>query len=345
MEETAIKLTQFSKGSGCGCKIAPADLQEILQNSGFQEEFKSLLVGSSTNDDAAVIQINETQAIISTTDFFTPIVDDAYTFGKIAAANALSDAFAMGGKVISAIAILGWPVERLPKNLAGETVRGARELCAELGVPLAGGHSIDAPEPFFGLAVTGIVEIAHIKQNSKAKASDLIYLTKPIGTGVLSTAVKRGLASESESNEAIEWMTKVNGIGEQIGLIAGVNALTDVTGFGLLGHLIEMAAGSGQSAEINYEAVPKLEAALKYAKQFVMPDNTMRNFKAYNEKVNKLSAEQLQMLCDPQTNGGLLIAVDPKAEPELLNLLNREKTKAWKIGQFLSQQETLINVI
>ncbi len=250
-----IKLTQYSRGAGCGCKIAPAVLEEILETNTAQPINKNLLVGNSSNDDAAVYDLGNGMALIATTDFFMPVVDDAYNFGRIAAANAISDVYAMGGRPALAIAILGWPVEQLPIALAQQVLEGARAVCAVAGIPLAGGHSIDTIEPVFGLAVNGLCDVAHLKKNNTAKAGNLLFLTKPIGVGILSTAQKRGVLKEEHEQILLAQMTALNSIGEALGKIPGVTAMTDVTGFGLAGHLVEMAVGSGLSAALYYAQV------------------------------------------------------------------------------------------
>ncbi len=276
-----IKLTQYSRGAGCGCKIAPAVLQEILKTNTPQSFNEHLLVGNTTNDDAAAYDMGNGTALIATTDFFMPIVDDAYDFGRIAAANAISDVYAMGGRPIMAIAILGWPVDKLPVALAQQVLEGAREVCNDAGIPLAGGHSIDSTEPVFGLAVNGFCEIAHLKRNNTAKEGDLLFLTKSIGTGILSTVQKRGVLSKEHEAILIEQMTKLNKIGEALGKMPGVNAMTDVTGFGLAGHLIEMAEGSGLSAELYYSQLAVMNGTREYLAQRIVPDATYRNWNGY----------------------------------------------------------------
>lgn len=312
-----IKLTQFSHGAGCGCKIAPAVLDTILQSRLSFADHKHLLVGNSSKDDAAVFDLGNGTALISTTDFFTPIVDDAFAFGRIAGANAISDVYAMGGKPLLAIAILGWPVEKLPAELAQQVLEGAREICAEAGIPLAGGHSIDSPEPIFGLAVNGLVGIDQLKQNSTAREGDLLLLTKPLGVGILSTAQKRNVLKEEHLPLMIKQLGTLNKAGEALGKINGVHAMTDVTGFGLLGHLIEMAEGSQLGAELVYQQVPILAAAKEYLPQRIVPDATYRNWNGYSSKVGFGPGvnvmEAFTILPDPQTNGGLLIAVAPEA--------------------------------
>lgn len=307
-----IKLTQYSKGAGCGCKIAPSVLESILSGSTTAPD-KKLLVGNASKDDAAVYDLENGTALISTTDFFMPIVDDAYDFGRIASANAISDVYAMGGKPVLAIAILGWPVEKLPAELAQKVLEGSRRICAEAGIPLAGGHSIDSAEPIFGLAVNGLADIVNLKKNNGAQAGDLLFLTKPLGVGILSTAQKRDVIKVEHIAVMIGQMTELNKAGEALGKIAGVTAMTDITGFGLLGHVIEMAEGSGLSAEIQYSKLPVAGGVREYLAQRIIPDATYRNWNSYSTRtsfekgVNVMEA--FNLLPDPQTNGGLLVAV------------------------------------
>lgn len=355
MEQTGnttepIRLTQYSRGAGCGCKIAPAVLEEILQSSAVQPTDKNLLVGNSSNDDAAVYDIGNGQAIISTTDFFMPIVDDAFDFGRIAAANAISDVYAMGGKPLLAIAVLGWPIEKLPASLARQVLEGARTICAEAGITLAGGHSIDSTEPIFGLSVTGMVAIDSLKQNNTAKEGDYIFLTKPLGTGILSTAQKRGLIEDVHAVGMVEQMTRLNKLGALLGESKTVHAMTDVTGFGLLGHLAEMAEGSSLSAEIYYNRIPVTDGVRQYLSQRIVPDATFRNWNSYQKKtgfekgVNVMEA--FSLLPDPQTNGGLLFSVDEKGVDEIIQLLkdNGYADFATPIGKFIPQSEKIIEV-
>jgi selenide,water dikinase len=304
-----IRLTQYSKGAGCGCKIAPKDLQEILADCYTNTEIKNLIVGNNTHDDAAVYDLGNDQLLISTTDFFTPIVDDAFDFGRIASANAISDVYAMGGKPVLAIAILGWPVGKLPNELAKEVIRGASVICNEAGIPLAGGHSIDSPEPFFGLSVNGLVNSTSLKKNNTAQEGDLIYITKAIGTGILNTAQKRNLLTPQNYEAMIKQLTAVNKEGHFFGQLSQVNAMTDVTGFGVIGHLHEICKGSNLSAEIVNEKIPLLNGVAELVKQFVYPDNMMRNYQAYLPFVEGLTAANMFTLCDPQTNGGLMVTV------------------------------------
>lgn len=306
---TEIKLTQYSHGAGCGCKISPAVLDKILQSDFAKSSFPNLLVGNESKDDAAVFDLGDGNCVISTTDFFMPIVDDAFTFGSIASVNAISDIYAMGGSPLMAIAILGWPIEKIPAELAQQVLEGSRSVCDKAGIPLAGGHSIDSPEPIFGLAVTGMVRKENLKRNNTAMSGDLIYLTKPIGVGMVTTALKRGLALAEDFEEAVRVMSQLNDMGKEFGKLPYVNALTDVTGFGLLGHLLEVCEGSNLSAEIEYAKVPKLKNISHYASHMIYPDNTMRNWSSYQNKVSGIGAESLLTLCDPQTSGGLLVCV------------------------------------
>ena len=305
------KLTQYSHGAGCGCKIAPAVLDQMLHTNIAQPHDAKLLVGNTSRDDAAVYDIGGGQAVISTTDFFMPIVDDAYDFGRIASANAISDVYAMGGRPLLAIAVLGWPVDKLPPEVARRVLEGARSICAEAGIPLAGGHSIDSPEPIFGLAVTGLVDIVNLKQNNTATAGSELYLTKPLGVGILTTAQKKGILRDEDATIAPNQMMQLNKIGAELSKLSAVTALTDVTGFGLLGHLTEVCEGSGLTAEINFSKVPRIAAAESYLKQGSVPGGTIRNWTSYGHKVGAISDEQRPWLCDPQTSGGLLVCVDP----------------------------------
>ena len=254
-----IRLTQFSPGAGCGCKIAPKDLKEILKSSQSQIVFENLLVGNNSKDDAAVLDIGDGRAIISTTDFFTPIVDNPFDFGRIAATNAISDIYAMGGKPIMAIAILGWPLDKLPTETAGEVIAGARCVCDLANIPLAGGHSISSADPIFGLAVTGIVDKEMVKMNNGATHGCSLFLTKPLGIGLVTTAEKFGLAKEEDKAIALKLMTTLNTPGELLAYMPEIKSMTDVTGFGLLGHTLEMAEGSNLTAVIEYDKVPRIE--------------------------------------------------------------------------------------
>jgi len=320
MKTKEIRLTEYSHGAGCGCKISPQVLTQILAQVRTQARDPRLLVGYDTRDDAAVYQISDREAIVSTTDFFTPIVDDPVHFGAIAAVNAISDVYAMGGRPLMAISILGWPVGKLDAALAGQVVEGARQSCARAGVVLAGGHSIDAPEPIFGLAVTGLVDPDRVRSNDRARAGDELYLTKPLGVGILTTAEKRGILEPGDRDTVLELMLRLNDLGAALGEVDAVSALTDVTGFGLLGHLIELCEASGLAAEIDFGRVPKLDCLPRYVAQKTFPGGTDRNFASYGHKVSALPDDARAVLCDPQTSGGLLVAVDPRRREAFLEV-------------------------
>ncbi len=318
---TEIKLTQFSHGAGCGCKIAPAVLDSILQSSKINiENDPRLLVGHDKKDDAAVFDIGNGRAIISTTDFFMPIVDDAFDFGRIASVNAISDVYAMGGTPMMAVAILGWPINKIPAELAGKVLEGARRICADAGIPLAGGHSIDNEEPLFGLAVTGEILISNLKQNSTATEGCSLFLTKPIGVGIFTTAQKRGIVKPEDFDQALQTMLTLNKPGETFGKLSYVKAMTDVTGFGLLGHLGEMVDGSNLSAEIEFSKVPKLTNIDFYISQGSMPGGTKRNWESYGNGIEGVDEYKRSILCDPQTSGGLLVAVEHGNENEFISV-------------------------
>ena len=321
MDISAIRLTQYSHGAGCGCKISPAVLDRILHTVGKPPADPRLLVGNDKRDDAAVWDLGDGKALISTTDFFMPIVDDAYDFGRIASANAISDVYAMGGKPVLAIAILGWPVDKLPPEAAQRVLEGARAVCREAGISLAGGHSIDCPEPVFGLSVNGLVPLTQLKQNSTGEAGCRLYLTKALGVGILSTAQKRGLLRPEDAAVALQSMVALNKLGEVFGQTEGVRAMTDVTGFGLLGHLSEMCEGSGVSAIVDFKKVPRIESLSGYLEQGCIPGGTGRNWTSYGDKVSLGSEEQRYVLADPQTSGGLLVAVSGDAAPAFEALL------------------------
>lgn len=315
-----IRLTQFSKGGGCGCKIAPSVLQQMLA-TGDKGFFPQLLVGNESSDDAAVYLLNEDTAVVSTTDFFMPIVDSPFDFGRIAAANSISDVYAMGGRPVMAIAVLGWPVAKLPPAVAQQVLEGGRAICREAGIPLAGGHTIDSLEPIFGLAVTGTVSPQNLKKNSGAREGDLLFLTKPLGVGVMSTAVKRELLKEEHYRILLKQLTTLNSVGEALGKMEAVHAMTDVTGFGLLGHLTEMADGSNLSAEVSLAGIKKVEGFDEYLQLKTIPGATARNWNSYGAGIafqDDLNDPALiNLLADPQTNGGLLVAVDEMAVDEL----------------------------
>lgn len=348
--EEKIKLTQFSRGAGCGCKISPKILQEILKTTSINTIDPLLLVGNGSNDDAAVYDIGDGKAIISTTDFFMPIVDDAFDFGRIASANAISDIYAMGGKPMMAIAVLGWPIEKLSPIMAQKVLEGSRFICNQAGITLAGGHSIDCIEPFFGLSVTGIINKNKIKKNNTARNGDFLFMTKPIGLGILSTAEKRGEIIEERQTTMISLMTQLNSIGEQLANIEGLTAMTDVTGFGLLGHAIEMAEGANLSLELYYSSIPVVEGAKEYLVKRIVPDATYRNWNSYSAKtsfekgVNVMEA--FNLLPDPQTNGGLLFSVNEHSVNEVKKLLSSNGYELFiePIGRFAAQKEKTIVV-
>lgn len=346
----SVKLTQYSHGAGCGCKIAPKVLDDILKSNLVIPDNKNLLVGNGSKDDAAVYDLENGMAIISTTDFFMPIVDNAFDFGRIAAANSISDVYAMGGKPLMAIAVLGWPVEKIPIELAQKVIDGGRTACKEAGIPLAGGHSIDSPEPIFGLAVTGIVEKENLKKNNTAQEGDPIFLTKPLGVGILSTAQKRGLLKDEHLQIMIGQLSALNKIGELLGRLKAVTAMTDVTGFGLLGHLIEMADGSGLSAEIYYNKIPVIKGIKDYIAQRISPDATSRNWNSYHEKIRFEKGmnvmEAFILLPDPQTNGGILFSVNENSKDEVVRLLKENGLGSFiePIGRFTKKGEKVIEV-
>jgi len=346
MTNDVIKLTQYSHGAGCGCKIAPKVLEDILSTNLSLPDNKNLLVGNSSKDDAAVYDLGNGMALISTTDFFMPIVDDPFEFGRIASANAISDVYAMGGKPIVAIAILGWPINVLPPAIAQKVIEGSKSICAEAGIPLAGGHSIDSVEPIFGLAVNGLVGINNLKKNNTAKEGDVIFLTKPLGVGILTTAEKKGILKGEHKGIAAKQMMQLNKTGEILGSIKGVNAMTDVTGFGLLGHLVEMAEGSGLSAVIDFEKVPLIIDDLKnYIDQKCVPGGTTRNWDSYGNKIANISDYQKTILADPQTSGGLLIAVEEASVEKVKQILSKEGIEFIKpVGRFIKSEEKIIMV-
>ncbi|HDM8353469.1 TPA: selenide, water dikinase SelD [Yersinia enterocolitica] len=333
MTSPAIRLTQYSHGAGCGCKISPKVLDKILHSE--QQKFLDprLLVGNETRDDAAVYNIGNGVGIISTTDFFMPIVDDPFDFGRIAATNAISDVYAMGGKLIMAIAILGWPIDKLAPEVAQQVIEGGRYVCQQAGISLAGGHSIDAPEPIFGLAVTGIVSTEQVKKNSAAKAGCKLFLTKPLGIGILTTAEKKSQLRPEHQGVATETMCQLNKSGADFAHIPGVTAMTDVTGFGLLGHLSEICQGSGVQATLHFSSIPRLPAVEEYIAAGCVPGGTGRNFDSYGHLIGKMSDLQKSLLCDPQTSGGLLLAVLPDAEAQVQEIAAQHGMTLSAIGE------------
>ncbi|MDE3212787.1 MAG: selenide, water dikinase SelD [Bacteroidota bacterium] len=336
-----VRMTQYSHGAGCGCKISPRVLDQILHSDQVLPDHDKLLVGNSSRDDAAVYDLGNGQCLIATTDFFMPIVDDPFDFGRIASANAISDVYAMGGSPILAIAILGWPISVLAPEIAREVLEGSRSVCREAGIPLAGGHSIDSPEPIFGLAVNGLVALNHLKKNNTARAGDWIYLTKPVGVGILTTAEKKGLLQSPHQGLAARQMRQLNKLGVLLGAMDQVHAMTDVTGFGLLGHLVEMSEGSGLSAHIEADRVPLVTPAIPaYVEKDCIPGGTGRNWDSYGHKISDIPVLQRSILADPQTSGGLLISVSPDAAGSLEALLKQEGLEpcARPIGRFTERK-------
>lgn len=345
MQQT-YKLTQYSHGAGCGCKIAPKVLDEILKKQTETISFPNLIVGNEERDDAAVVDLGDGTGIVSTTDFFMPIVDDAEDFGRIASVNAISDIYAMGGKPLVAIAILGWPINQIPAEVANKVIEGARKACLSAGIALAGGHSIDSPEPIFGLAVTGRVPLHHLKKNGGATLGNKLFLTKPIGVGILSTAQKKNKLLPAHQYMARNSMVKLNDIGEIFAQQDYIKAMTDVTGFGLLGHLTEMCEASNLSAKIEFDKVPLLDKSVidYYLTEKCVPGGTTRNWESYGHKIGEISDYQRNILCDPQTSGGLLVAVEAVHEKDFIQLTNEHGFSLVALGKFVEQQEKLVTI-
>ncbi len=324
--DQTIKLTSFSHGGGCGCKIAPGVLAEILNKSSGFPVPKELMVGIETADDAAVYKLNDEQALIATTDFFMPIVDDPFDFGRIAATNAISDVYAMGGTPIMALALVGMPVNKLPLETIGKIIQGGESVCAEAGIPIAGGHTIDSVEPIYGLVVMGLVHPSRVKRNADARAGDVLILGKPLGVGVLSAALKKDALGEDGYAAMIANTTKLNKPGQALAALPGVHALTDVTGFGLLGHLLELARGASLSARLDMPAVPLLPGVLDLAHAGYFTGASGRNWDAYGKDVEldaAITPAQRALLTDPQTSGGLLVSCDPAIAQDVLDLFAR----------------------
>ena len=332
------RLTSLSHGGGCGCKIAPGVLSDILTASPIRNLPTALLAGSDNNEDAAVYQINEHQAIVATTDFFMPIVDDPFEFGRIAATNAISDIYAMGAQPLFALALLGMPIAVLPLEVIQQVTAGGESVCNDAGIMIAGGHSIDTVEPIYGLVAIGVVDPKKLKLNSGARAGDSIILSKPLGVGILSAALKKELLSEAGYQEMITLTTKLNKPGVALAQLEGVHALTDVTGFGLAGHLLEMARGSRLMAQVHWDAIPVIQEAVEHVKADIYTGASTRNWAGYGSEVklaSNLAVWQQNLLTDPQTSGGLLIACAPEQEAEVLSILNSGGfASAQKIGHF-----------
>lgn len=336
---STVRLTEYSHGAGCGCKISPKVLDSILTSQLTLPVDPNLLVGNSSKDDAAAYDIGNGQVILSTTDFFMPIADDPFDFGRIAATNAISDIYAMGGRPLMAIAILGWPVNVLPPEVAQRVIDGGRQACADAGIMLAGGHSIDSPEPIFGLAVTGIVAKSQLKQNNTATAGCKLYLTKPLGVGILTTAQKQKKLLPEHEFLARDVMCQMNSVGAAVAQLTGIEAITDVTGFGLMGHLLEVCEGSGVNAVLDESRIPLLPPVRDYVAKGCLPGGTLRNFDSYGHKLAPLSDAQRALYCDPQTSGGLLIAVNPESANALEQALTQAGVYAQCIGELTTARD------
>lgn len=322
-----VRLTQFSHGGGCGCKIAPGVLEQILARSAPGVLPKELLVGIETSDDAAVYRINDRQAIVATTDFFMPIVDDPFDFGAIAATNAISDVYAMGGQPLFALALVGMPVNQLPVDTIRKILEGGESVCARAGIPVAGGHTIDSVEPIYGLVAIGLVDPKNVKRNSGARPGDKLILGKPLGVGILSAALKKGQLDPSGYKAMIDSTTKLNTPGTKLGTLESVHALTDVTGFGLLGHLVEIVKGSHASAHVDWKSIPILPTALDFAREGIATGASGRNWAGYGDRIELgagLGEAEKALLTDPQTSGGLLVACDPSACEQVLGIFRSE---------------------
>ena len=325
--DASLRLTSFSHGGGCGCKIAPGVLSEILRHSGAGILPPELMVGIETADDAAVYRLNDEQALIATTDFFMPIVDDPYDFGRIAATNAISDVYAMGGKPIMALALVAMPIDKLTVEQIGAVIRGGESVCREAGIPIAGGHTIDSVEPIYGLVVLGLVHPSKVKRNADARAGDVLILGKPLGVGVLSAALKKDQLGADGYAAMIANTTKLNKPGKALSELAGVHALTDVTGFGLLGHLLELARGAGLAARLDMNSIPLLPGVAQLAHDGYFTGASGRNWDAYGHDVQLgagITDTHRVLLTDPQTSGGLLVSCDPGSVDEVLALFRRE---------------------
>jgi len=344
---TAPRLTSLSHGGGCGCKIAPAVLSELLRNTALPRSWPQLLVGTETSDDAAVYRLNDEQALIATTDFFMPIVDDPFDFGRIAATNALSDVYAMGGTPIMALAIVGMPIKVLPAATIREILRGGEAICAEASIPIAGGHSIDSVEPIYGLAAMGLVHPKDVKRNATGEAGDVLILSKPLGVGILAAALKRERLAAPGYSSLISITTQLNHAGPELAKLAGVHAMTDVTGFGLLGHLLGMCRGSGVGARLTMRDIPLLEDVRALATAGFVTGASDRNWRSYGEEVElaaDLGPTDQALLTDPQTSGGLLIACEPRTVAAVLRILRHCGFDRSEVIGTLTQEHTGITV-
>ncbi|KON80458.1 selenide, water dikinase SelD [Azoarcus sp. PA01] len=343
-----IKLTQFSHGGGCGCKIAPAVLSKLLAHAPAGLVPPELLVGTETADDAAVYRLNDRQAIVATTDFFTPIVDDPYDFGRIAATNALSDVYAMGGRPIMALAIVGMPIDKLPPEVIGRILEGGASVCRDAGIPIAGGHSIDVLEPIYGLVGLGVVDPAQVKTNAGARAGDVLILTKPLGIGILSAGLKKGLLEEADYAAMVHWTTLLNRVGMHLAGMDGVHAVTDVTGFGLAGHLLEICRGSALAANVAFGELPTIDAALRLVRDGVATGASTRNWASYGDAIRfapEAPEWQRKLVTDPQTSGGLLIACAPEAVDEVLAAIRAEQGSDGRVIGRMEAGEPLLRIV
>ena len=348
MTEAPLRLTELSHGGGCGCKIAPAVLSEMLSHMPAAKPFANLMVGTETADDAAVWRLNDQQALIATTDFFMPIVDDPFDFGRIAATNAISDVYAMGGTPILALAIVGMPINKLPVETMQQILAGGAAVCQAAGIPIAGGHSIDSPEPIYGLVALGLAHPDRIKRNRDARDGDVLILGKALGVGILSAALKKGELSDAGYAEMIATTTQLNTVGATLATMPGVHALTDVTGFGLLGHTLEMCRGANLTATLEADSLPVLEHALPFARAGYGPGAIERNWTSFGESVN-VAAEvpdwQVRLMLDPQTSGGLLVACAPEAVAAVLAVMQVEGFTAARVVGRLSAGAPLIDIV
>ena len=346
----AIRLTQFSHGGGCGCKISPAVLNELLSHIPQGVVPKELLVGTDTADDAAVYQLNDKQAVIATTDFFTPIVDNPYDFGRIAAANALSDIYAMGGTPIMALAIVGMPLEKLPNEAIAQILEGGASICKEAGIPVAGGHSIDILEPVYGLVGIGVVDPAYLRTNAQAQQGDVLVLSKPLGIGMLSAALKKGTLDEASYEQMLKWTTTLNKVGTQITQIDGVHAMTDVTGFGLAGHLLEMCRAAKLQADVHFSDLTIIDTAKQLAQQGIATGASNRNWLSYGESISLPDDAELwqrNLLTDPQTSGGLLVSCTEQALPQVQEIIRSAQGNEVSVLGRMQQPDTkgLVRII
>lgn len=346
MDEKTINLTEYSHGAGCGCKISPKALDVILSGPGKAFNDPNLLVSNLERDDAGAYDLGDGTVILSTVDFFMPIVDDPYDFGRIASINAISDIYAMGGRPFMAVAVLGWPVDKIPEKYAMEVVEGAKAVCKEVGIVVAGGHSIDNPEPVFGLSVNGIVKKENLKRNSTATEDCTLFLTKPLGVGILCTAKKKKFVEESDYQSALNSMLTLNKFGETISTYSEVKAITDVTGFGLLGHLGEMVDASNISAEIYFNKVPQLPNLEKYISLGAIPGGSTRNWNSYKDGIEGIESDLMRaILCDPQTSGGLLIAVENKFKEKFIEITKQNNLIISEIGRTTQRAPIRIQVL